>query len=91
MENKRGKHFKVKSIHKLARNSRVTGIDIGLFGIKGIYYCGNRYVNYEMIKMCDKNFVCKYDRRFEQGYRPSIDYAYDISCWAWLEDWVTEV
>lgn len=91
MENKRGKNFKVKSIHKLARNSRVEDVNIGHSRMLSITYYGGGYINSRMIEMCDKILVCKYDRRFEQGYRPSVDYAYDILSWAWLEDWVTEV
>ena len=91
MENKRGKQFKVKSIHKLARNSRVENANVGYSGMLSITYYGGAFINSSMIRMCDKTLVCKYDRRFEQGYRPSVDYAYDISSWGWLEDWVTEV
>lgn len=92
MENKRGKNFKVKSIHKLARNSRVTDTNTDSYSrITGIYYRGGGYISYRMTEMCNKIFVCKYDRRFERGYRPLVDYAYNISSYAWLEDWVTEV
>lgn len=92
MENKKGKNFKIKSLHKLARNSRVVDTNVDSYSrITGIRYRGGGYISCRMIKMCDKIFVCRYDLRFERGYRPSVDYAYDISDWAWLEDWVTEV
>lgn len=92
MESKRGKNFKVKSIHKLARNSRVVDINTDSYSrITGIYYRGGGFINCRMIEMCGKVFVCEYDKRFRHGYLPLVDYAYDISDWVWLENWVTEV